>query len=1329
MNKASDDNSMRLTPFSSDDCCGESGGSEEDLITDYLVCEDTGEKQFASSASPLVPTISVTPHSPAGKHYPVLEENLQQLHYMREFILRISQDLGTTTATSRENNRMTASCPSLHEAAASDLDLMSSVNSTPSQTLTLAPTARALRRKRGSGEWEYRNVRVETTTDCDISRRRSWAALEDLSNGRGTIKPEFQKRSENFCSVSLSSMESDVDDPFSESTANLLSSNQVKPRVRQARAPANSSTHSLNEAELQNDFKKVALKREVENRLLNARICSPLQKSVSTPSIIAVRELASAEPLPTEKKSAATLPVSYQLSQFTAESDEDEVIAALLGPGKQAEKRRKRGSIFFRKKKDKLKKVSHQWVSVCYGYSQICDFCNKTLTNKPSVYCDSCAATVHQKNCKDSVGDCKGKMMKPVNKSGFISKNKKGCGSPGGHDDDTLYQESSVSYSDAVPLVQYEFIDQLPLTVKDLETDPALGLILEEPDSWAPTVSKDILKKIKEKEIKRQEHIYEFIMTEKHHCLTLKVMQKIFVEGLQKHLNFGSTVDRMFPRLFDLSEIHLNFLRQLRSKQRKFPVIDCISDVLLEQFSGSYAERLKSVYGEFCSNHRNAVDIYKYYMQNDRRFSEFVKHCQGNPLLKKKGIPECILFVTQRLTKYPLLIEPLIKTSKENQEETDKLTKALQQVKEILTEVDSQVAEKEKEDRKLEIYNKVDPKSVTVFRGVKFKKSDILTSNRKLKFEGVAMLMQGRGKMQVVMVLVLTDILCFLLESNQKYTLFTPDNKAGVVSLQKLLVREKAGQDSRGIYLISSNPNEPEMFELRVHKPKDKKIWIQAIRTAVQECPEEEEDFPRPLQNTDCKKKQIKDIVELLRQKDKEQAQILEEKMALQLKLLSACGVEKLPDKPNYEKLFSDKLDNTKVWRDVLNTVEKVNFLAKTLCSSSTNLSRSVSSVGEHHSASYVSLALPKRAETFGGYDNQPPNNRLPKRNTNSETDATDINYKGGERSAYTLNDAYKDAESLSKDAQSIPEHDFRLAAAQLSDHVYTLSCIISRQMTTIDSLEAELSSIKSHMFDSTRPHYRHNHQLEELRNLQDKLQSEKEVWLKEKEVEMKELEEKRTSLLRLQEQVRAEEADIVQQREQLYRKLETLSNQGIVMSPGMAVAPSPDETAPPCTPPSDPLRRKADSLKWKQLPPNKSTTLPINLISAQNQVKVPSNQVKQQLPLKLASKLGSFGISQVPKSPDSQQMLPLKLSELTSRPVQRLGSASNILSPTHSRTGSSPASMQNIQQPESRSGTKAGRTNTYPKLPEKFRIRSDSKVEDSPESIKSNENISNWSN
>lgn len=101
--------------------------------------------------------------------------------------------------------------------------------------------------------------------------------------------------------------------------------------------------------------------------------------------------------------------------------------------------------------------------------------------------------------------------------------------------------------------------------------------------------------------------------------------------------------------------------------------------------------------------------------------------------------------------------------------------------------------------------------------------------------------MQGRGKMTAIVVVVLSDILFFLAERDQKYAFFVPDNKAGIVSLQKLLVREKARQES-SIYLISSNPAEPEMFELKIQKPKDKQLWIRAIRSAVEACPQESEN-------------------------------------------------------------------------------------------------------------------------------------------------------------------------------------------------------------------------------------------------------------------------------------------------------------------------------------------------------------------------------------------------------------------------------------------------------------------------------------------------------
>ncbi|KAK6643517.1 hypothetical protein RUM43_005027 [Polyplax serrata] len=909
-----------------------------------------------------------------------------------------------------------------------------------------------------------------------------------------------------------------------------------------------------------------------------------------------------------------------------------------------------------------------------------------------------------------------------------------------GHHDPLRYQDDV-----GLPL---EFLE-IPVTVAELDTDPFLGLEDREPESWTPTVGKEVLKRLEDKEIKRQEHMYEFILTEKHHCLTLRVMQKVFVEGIRKYFHLGAIVDRMFPRLADLTEIHFKFLYLLRQRQKVSPVIETFSDILLEQFSGSCADKLKSAYGEFCSHHSDAVGIYKYYSDNDRRFGEFVRQCQQNPLLKKKGIPECILFVTQRLTKYPLLIEALIKSTKENKIERERLQKALSLVKEILVEVNAQVAEKEKEDRKLEIYNRIDAKSFTVRRGIKFKKSDILSDNRKLKFEGTAMLMQGRSKMQYVLVIVLSDVLFFLQDNNSKYSFFTPDNKTGVVSLQKLLVREKAGQDSKGIYLISSHPAEPEMFELKVHKPKDKETWIQAIRSAVQSCPEEEEEEGAVLSNEDrqriweAKQSHIRQISDILRQKTHEQALILEEKMSLQLKLLAASGLTNVPEPPSYCHLVSENADTSSVWKKVISAVQEVSQLASSLYASGTNLSRSVSSVGERQSDAYVSPTLPKRAETFGGFDNtQVPGSKLgailKKHKENSSGPSGIDNVDKAEMDPFSWRDAIISAlppDFIGGNANvpgDLPAlltlgREQQLAAILLSHDVYTLLCIFWQQMTCINSLQAQLAVYKDQLNTDEKekkPTYRHNHQLEELRNIQDKLNQDKEAWQREKDAEEKELEEKRCKLLLLENQLREEQKDITKQREQLYRKMEMLTSQGILISPNMPVV-----TTPPSedmgfqTPPSSAeFRRKSETQKWKSSSLGKTGSLPPNLLSATNQQKVPPNmQVKQQLPLKLAANNKPSIAPAAGSSSGVQQMLPLKLSQTndTRRNMsgltgiappsihsgyQRLNSTNfpvdNQPQHCHSRTGSSPAAMMQNSPPGSPSSTNmnAMAKNQYPK-------------------------------
>lgn len=73
------------------------------------------------------------------------------------------------------------------------------------------------------------------------------------------------------------------------------------------------------------------------------------------------------------------------------------------------------------------------------------------------------------------------------------------------------------------------------------------------------------------------------------------------------------------------------------------------------------------------------------------------------------------------------------------------------------------------------------------------------------------------------------------------------------------------------------------------------------------------------------------------------------------------------PNSRDFDEASTSSM-NTNILQDKLNEVSSC--LTTMLHSNTTNLSRSVSSVGEHHSNNFNKELVPKRAETFAGFDN-----------------------------------------------------------------------------------------------------------------------------------------------------------------------------------------------------------------------------------------------------------------------------------------------------------------------------------------------------------------------
>ena len=178
---------------------------------------------------------------------------------------------------------------------------------------------------------------------------------------------------------------------------------------------------------------------------------------------------------------------------------------------------------------------------------------------------------------------------------------------------------------------------------------------------------------------------------------------------------------------------------------------------------------------------------------------------------------------------------PFTAALKDRPAELELLKQANTFVKDILKEINARVAEKERNGRLIEIYNKIDIKSSLTYNGKKFKKSDLLSLDRKLMFEGLANMQQSRSRSLQVIVIVLSDILFFLHENNQKYYFMTPENKPSIVQVQSLIAQERSGGTSKSLNLLSSEAfeDEPEIFELDIVQPPTRDDWFHGIKKAV----------------------------------------------------------------------------------------------------------------------------------------------------------------------------------------------------------------------------------------------------------------------------------------------------------------------------------------------------------------------------------------------------------------------------------------------------------------------------------------------------------------
>ncbi|XP_041429673.1 rho guanine nucleotide exchange factor 2 isoform X2 [Xenopus laevis] len=653
------------------------------------------------------------------------------------------------------------------------------------------------------------------------------------------------------------------------------------------------------------------------------------------------------------------------------------------GKSKNKEKEKMKDS----KEKDPRYTNGHLFTTITVSGTTMCFVCNKSITAKEALICPTCSVTIHNR-CKDALPSCT-KVKQKQQKAAFLKNNsalqnvslRNKTTTLRERPNSAIYPSDSLRHSilgsrrgraslslsksvsttniagnlnDESPLgirrILSQSTDSLNMRNRTLSVESLIDEGAEvvysqlmsdfateerefEADSWSLAVDNNYLQQHKKDVMKRQDVIYELIQTEVHHVRTLKIMTNIFQKGMLEDLQMDpALVNKMFPCVDELSDIHIRFLIQLLERRKdslasdsnKNFVINKLGDILINQFSGPNAERMKKTYTEFASQHHKAMKLYKELFSRDKKFQQMIRKMTRSPLLRRHGVQECILLVTQRITKYPVLIDRILQNSKGDEEEHQDLAESLRLLKELISTIDQEVHNLEKNLRLQEIYQKIDSKSVALVDGDhNFSKEELL--RRKLIHEGSLLWKTAAGRFKDVIMLLMTDTMILLQEKDQKYYFPTLD-KSPVISLQNLIVRDIANQE-KGMFLISAKP--PEMYEVHAASREERNTWMKHISQTVKVCPKREE-FPLIETEVEAKLRKLREVIQ---EKDREVAELLDEKVTLFSKVVQLQAGEKSPltgvgtrclfrtdstDSYRGEKLISEAIREVEALKDVI---------------------------------------------------------------------------------------------------------------------------------------------------------------------------------------------------------------------------------------------------------------------------------------------------------------------------------------------------------------------------------------------------------------------------
>uniref|UniRef100_A0A8C5GLH2 Rho guanine nucleotide exchange factor 11-like n=1 Tax=Gouania willdenowi TaxID=441366 RepID=A0A8C5GLH2_GOUWI len=337
---------------------------------------------------------------------------------------------------------------------------------------------------------------------------------------------------------------------------------------------------------------------------------------------------------------------------------------------------------------------------------------------------------------------------------------------------------------------------------------------VSEAQNWQDTVSPQLLLSLSPREVERQAVIYELFTTEASHLRTLRVLDQVFLQKMKSVLN-ADELACIFPNLHQIYDLHAALCEAMK-KKRETPVVQDIGDVMVATFEGASGEEFQEHASQLCVQQSQARELIKNKRRKDPRFANIIQECEASPLCRRLQLKDLLVLEMQRLTKYPLLLDNIIKHTEAGSSDLAALQRAQACCRGILQAVNEDVRATEHRQRLGQYQRRLDA-------APQFKSLDLTT--KRMIHEGSLTWKISKDKQIEIQALLLSDCLLLLQRGpDDRLLLRFPSRWLGgggggdsktslspLVKLDSLLVRSVA-TDNKALYIISTT--ERQIYEL-----------------------------------------------------------------------------------------------------------------------------------------------------------------------------------------------------------------------------------------------------------------------------------------------------------------------------------------------------------------------------------------------------------------------------------------------------------------------------------------------------------------------------------